>query len=64
LQLRGARVYEPEDFENAIALAASETLPLDRVVTAVWPLEALSEAMRQLEESGPIMKILVRCSED
>lgn len=64
LQLRGARVYEPEDFETAIALAASGTLPLDRIVTSVQPLEALSDAMHQLEQGGPVMKILVRCSED
>jgi len=64
LQLRGARVYEPEDFETAIALAASGTLPLDRIVTSVQPLETLSDAMHQLEQGGPVMKILVRCSED
>ncbi len=64
LQLCGARVYEPQDFESAIALAASGTLPLDRIVTAVQPLEALSEAMHQLEHGGSVMKILVRCSED
>ena len=64
LQLRGARVYEPEDVETAIALAVSGTLPLDRIVTTVEPLEALSDAMRQLEQGGPVMKILVRCSEN
>jgi Zn-dependent alcohol dehydrogenase len=57
-------VYEPEDFETAIALAASGTLPLDRIVTSVQPLETLSDAMHQLEQGGPVMKILVRCSED
>jgi len=63
LQLRGARVYEPEDFEAAIALAASGSLPLDRIVTAIQPLEALAEAMHELEGGGPVMKILVRCAE-
>jgi threonine dehydrogenase-like Zn-dependent dehydrogenase len=63
LQLRGARVYEPEDFETAILLAASGELPLDHIVTAVQPLEALSDAMHQLEQGGPVMKILMRCSE-
>ncbi|MGB7189878.1 MAG: alcohol dehydrogenase catalytic domain-containing protein [Acidobacteriaceae bacterium] len=64
LQLRGARVYEPEDFEAAIALAASGKLPLDRIVTAVQPLESLAQAMRELEAGGPVMKILLRCSEN
>lgn len=64
LQLRGARVYEPEDFEAAIALAASGSLPLDRIITAIQPLETLSDAFHQLEQGGPVMKILMRCSED
>jgi 2-desacetyl-2-hydroxyethyl bacteriochlorophyllide A dehydrogenase len=64
LQLRGARVYEPEDFEAAIALAASGTLPLDRIITSIQPLETLSDAMHQLEQGGPVMKILVQCSGD
>jgi 2-desacetyl-2-hydroxyethyl bacteriochlorophyllide A dehydrogenase len=63
LQLRGARVYEPEDFEAAIALVASAKLPLDRLVTAVRPLESLMQAMHELEAGGPVMKILMRCSE-
>ena len=33
LQLRGARVYEPEDYERAIALVAEGRLPLDRLIT-------------------------------
>lgn len=64
LQLRGARVYEPQDFEAAIAIAASGSLPLDRIVTSVQPLEGLADAMHQLEGGGSVMKILVRCSED
>jgi len=64
LQLRGARVYEPEDFEAAIALAASGTLPLDRIITSIERLETLSNAMHQLEQGGPVMKILVQCSND
>jgi 2-desacetyl-2-hydroxyethyl bacteriochlorophyllide A dehydrogenase len=64
LQLRGTRVYEPEDFEAAIVLAASGKLPLGRIVTAIQPLESLADAMHQLEAGGPVMKILVRCSEN
>ena len=64
LKLCGARVYEPQDFEEAIALAASGTLPLDRIVTGVRPLEGLADAIHQLEGGGPVMKILVQCAED
>jgi (R,R)-butanediol dehydrogenase/meso-butanediol dehydrogenase/diacetyl reductase len=62
LKLCGARVYEPEDFEAAIALAASGKLPLDRIVTGVCPLDGLAEAMHQLEGGGAVMKILVQCA--
>jgi 2-desacetyl-2-hydroxyethyl bacteriochlorophyllide A dehydrogenase len=64
LKLCGARVYEPQDFEEAIALAASGLLPLDRIVTGVRPLDGLADAMHQLEGGGPVMKILVQCAEE
>ena len=60
LQLRGARVYEPEDFEMAIRLAASGTLPLDRLITDIRPLEGLESSLRQMEQGGQVMKILIQ----
>jgi (R,R)-butanediol dehydrogenase/meso-butanediol dehydrogenase/diacetyl reductase len=63
LRLLGARVYEPQDFERAIALAASGVLPLSRLVTEVCPLEDLESALHRLESGGEVMKILVRCSD-
>lgn len=64
LRLTGARVYEPEDFEMAIRLAAAGSLPLDRLITTVVPLERLEDGMRQMERGGEVMKILVSCSVD
>jgi len=63
LKLAGARVYEPEDFEAAIALAGSGRLPLDRLITTVVPLDGLAEGFHQLERGGEVMKILVSCAE-
>jgi 2-desacetyl-2-hydroxyethyl bacteriochlorophyllide A dehydrogenase len=63
LRMLGARVYEPEDFEQAIAIAASGDLPLHRLITSVLPVEGLASAFRQLESGGEVMKILIRCSE-
>jgi 2-desacetyl-2-hydroxyethyl bacteriochlorophyllide A dehydrogenase len=63
LKLSGARVYEAQDFERAIELAASGVLPLDRLITKVTPLEGLAGAFREMESGGEVMKILVRCSE-
>jgi threonine dehydrogenase-like Zn-dependent dehydrogenase len=61
LQLRGARVYEPEDYERAIALLAAGELPVDRLVTAVEPLERLPAVFAEQAEGSSAMKILVDC---
>jgi 2-desacetyl-2-hydroxyethyl bacteriochlorophyllide A dehydrogenase len=63
LKLTGARVYEPEDFEAAIGLAASGRLPLGRLITRVVPLDGLQDGLRQMERGGEAMKILVNCAE-
>ncbi|MBL8234306.1 MAG: alcohol dehydrogenase catalytic domain-containing protein [Bryobacterales bacterium] len=63
LQLVGARVYEAEDFDRAIELAASGTLPLPQLISKVVPLDGLGGAFREMESGGEVMKILVRCSE-
>ena len=61
-RIAGARVYEAVDFEAAIQLAASGTLPLDRIVTNVIPLEQLEFGFREMERGGNVMKVLVECS--
>jgi 2-desacetyl-2-hydroxyethyl bacteriochlorophyllide A dehydrogenase len=63
LRLTGARVYEAEDFEMAIELAASGRLPLDKLITNVLPLDRLEDGLRQMETGGEVMKILVSCGE-
>jgi 2-desacetyl-2-hydroxyethyl bacteriochlorophyllide A dehydrogenase len=62
LKLAGVRVYEPEDFDQAIAMAASGRLPMDCLITNIVPLEGLASAFRQIESGGDVVKILVRCS--
>jgi 2-desacetyl-2-hydroxyethyl bacteriochlorophyllide A dehydrogenase len=62
LRLIGARVYEPQDFEQAIDLAASGTIPLDKIITKTVGLEDLGAAFREMDSGGEVMKILVRCS--
>lgn len=63
LRLTGARVYEAEDFEKAIHIAASGHLPIDRLITEVLPLDRLEEAMHRMEGGGDCMKILIRCTD-
>lgn len=59
LELRGARVYEPQDFARAIELAASGTLPLERLISARRPLEELQRAFEEIESSTNLMKVLI-----
>lgn len=61
LQMTGARVYEPEDFEYAIDLVAKDALPLQRLITAVEPLERVPAVFETLFGSPTSMKVLVDC---
>jgi 2-desacetyl-2-hydroxyethyl bacteriochlorophyllide A dehydrogenase len=61
LELRGARVYEPEDFEAAITLLAEGSLGVDRLITAVEPLERVPALFGELSSGRQAMKILVDC---
>lgn len=59
LTILGARVYEPEDFDEAIALAAGSQLPLERLVTSVVGLDELAAAFDELGSGGRAIKVLV-----
>lgn len=61
LQVRGARVYEPDDYERAIGLLASNTLPLERLISRVEPLERLPKLFAELDAGPTGVKILVDC---
>jgi len=62
LQLRGARVYEREDFQRAIEVAAAGALPLDQLISRTYPLEQLETGLKQLTEGGDVMKVLIALS--
>jgi len=62
ISMRGARVYEAQDFEEAISLTASARLPLDKLITNVCSLDDLEWGLRQLEKGGEVMKVLIECS--
>ena len=59
LRMLGARVYEPQDFEKAIKLAASEALPLQKLISTIRPLEALKSGFIDMESGGNVMKVLL-----
>ena len=59
LRLIGVRVYESQDFDRAIELAASGRLPLGKLITTVRPLSALKAGFEEMEQGGSVMKILL-----
>jgi (R,R)-butanediol dehydrogenase / meso-butanediol dehydrogenase / diacetyl reductase len=61
LEMLGARVYEREDYEQAIALIADDVLPLRSLITAVEPLERLPAVFEQLGSDPTAMKVLMDC---
>jgi len=63
LRLLGARVYEAQDFEEAIALADSGRLPLERLITTVEPLDNTMGAFESIATNPKAMKVLIKCSE-
>lgn len=62
LQVRGARVYEHEDFDEAIRIAAAGAIPFDRLITDIYALDQVEQGLRQMQKGGEVMKVLVRCS--
>ncbi|MEM6428510.1 MAG: zinc-binding dehydrogenase [Deinococcota bacterium] len=62
LELKGARVYEDEDFEAAIQLADSGKLPLDKIITETRPLEDAQAAFERMDAGSDVMKIVLELS--
>ena len=60
LQLIGARVYEPEDYEKAIALVASGAMDADTIITDISPLSGIQQAFESLDSNPTAMKSLIQ----
>ncbi|MFA3918711.1 zinc-dependent alcohol dehydrogenase [Ruegeria hyattellae] len=60
LQLIGARVYEPEDYEKAVSVVASGAVAADVVITDVSPLSDIQAAFDALDRSPTAMKSLIK----
>lgn len=58
LELIGARVYEREDFERAIALLASGRIPADELITRKVPLAETKTAFDDLTDARAL-KVLI-----
>ena len=64
LKLIGARVYEPEDYEKAIAIIASGGVDADTIITDVSPLGDIQKAFEALDTNPTAMKSLIKVGEE
>ncbi len=60
LQLIGVRVYEPEDYEQAISIIVSGGVDADTVITDVAPLSDIQSAFEALDRSPTALKSIIK----
>jgi len=63
LELIGARVYEPADYEQAIKLIVNSDLPFETIITATEPLTNIQGLFEQIDSNPEGMKYLLNCQE-
>lgn len=61
LELLGARLYEEEDYEEAIQIAASGHIPFDQLITRVSPLSEIQAVFEEIDQNPAGMKYLIDC---
>ncbi|MEJ2639448.1 MAG: alcohol dehydrogenase catalytic domain-containing protein [Desulfosarcinaceae bacterium] len=62
IELFGARVYEPEDFEQAIELVAAGSIDCEAMITDVRPLDQITGAFEAFDGNAQAMKSLIQCN--
>ena len=63
IEMIGARVYEPEDYDEAIRMVAAEEIDSKRLITSVQKLSDIQSAFEELAQSPTAMKTLIQCSD-
>jgi (R,R)-butanediol dehydrogenase/meso-butanediol dehydrogenase/diacetyl reductase len=64
LEMVGARVYEPADYDAAIALLAEGRIPAATLITDVCDLSEIEAAFAALKENPVAMKTLLKIGRD
>ena len=62
LQLIAVRVYEAQDYDEALSLIASAQVPFEKLITDVRPLDGLKQTFEEMTHGADIMKVLLECS--
>lgn len=61
LKLIGARVYEAEDFDEAIDLIANSDLPFEQLITATDTLDHIQKVFEKIDKQPDGIKFLIDC---
>lgn len=59
LDVHGARVYQRQDFEDAVALLADGVIPAESLITDIVPLPQAEAAIQRLASGDEIVKLLI-----
>jgi 2-desacetyl-2-hydroxyethyl bacteriochlorophyllide A dehydrogenase len=62
IRMIGARLYEEQDFDEAIALASGGKLHLDKLITQVMPIDKVQEAFEAIDANPDGIKTLIQCT--
>ncbi len=63
IEMLGARVYEPEDYDEAIELVANGGIDAKALITGIQSLTEIGDAFANLCDSPTAMKTLIKCSD-
>ncbi|NND05620.1 MAG: alcohol dehydrogenase catalytic domain-containing protein [Saprospiraceae bacterium] len=63
LELIGARLYEEEDYEEAIALADAGNIPLQELITSIRSLSEIQGVFEEIDDNPDGLKYLINCQE-
>ncbi|MEL6190962.1 MAG: zinc-binding dehydrogenase [Bacteroidota bacterium] len=61
IEMLGARLYQEEDYEEAIQIAASGHIPFDKLITKVTPLSDIQAVFEEIDQNPAGMKYLINC---
>jgi len=64
IEMIGARVYEPSDYDEAIELVASGAIDADTLITDKRDLGKIQDAFQELSGNPQAMKTLITCNSE
>lgn len=64
LDLLGARVYRPEDYDTAMGLLAKGVVDCEAFITDIQGIDQIQSAFETLTQNPNAMKSMIRMTED